>query len=58
MLRVNDQNLKWGHLFSLFLFHSLNGCVGASSSALLSSISNGHNVTLWAYLVFKALEPQ
>ena len=58
MLRVNDQNLNWGYLFSLFLFHILNGFVGASSLyALLCSISNAHNVTWWAYLVFETLEP-
>ena len=56
MSHINDQNINWGY-FSLFLFYSLNGFVGASSLyALLSSISNAH-VTWWAYLVFKTLEP-
>ena len=41
----------------LFLFHSLNGFIGASSLyGILSSISNAHD-TGWAYLVFETLEP-
>ena len=58
MLCVNDQNLNWGYLFSLVLFHSLNGFVGASSLyALLSSISNAHNLTWRTCLVCETLEP-
>ena len=41
----------------MFLFHSLNGFVGASSLyGILSSISKAHD-TGWAYLVFETLKP-
>ena len=58
MLCVNDQNLNWGYLFSLVLFHSLNGFVSASLLyAILSSISNTHNLTWRTCLVCETLEP-
>ena len=58
MLCVNDQNLNWGYLFSLFPFHSLKDFVSASSLyVLLSSISNTHNLTWRSYLVCETLEP-